>query len=320
MTADPAASVDGSGVVAPEVPFDVLVVGSANLDLVATAPRHPAPGETVLGTSYHEHPGGKGLNQAVAAGRARARTAFVGAVGDDGAGRHLLDVLSADHVDASAVRAVPDVPTGRAVIVVDHAGENSIVVVPGANAWLGTERARLPSQLPRARVLLVQLEIPLETVARAITDARAGGAVTVLNPAPAANVSHEVLAMCDIVVPNEHEVDLLGGASRLLDVGVGAVVITRGARGADVITPTSTVTVPPFPVDPVDTTGAGDAFCGWLAARLATGDPLADAVRWATAAGALATTARGAVPSLPSAVSVERLVSGAAPPPPTPRA
>ena len=282
---------------------DVCVVGSANLDLVATTPRIPGPGETLLGTGYAEHAGGKGLNQAVAAARSGARVAFVGCVGDDDAGRRMRAVLADDDIDASAL-TVTSSPTGRALIVVDANGENSIVVVPGAN-----HDVTVPHSLPVASVLLCQLEVPLEQVGRALVAGRSAGATTILNPAPAALLPVDLLAACDIVAPNEHEVELLGGVASLLASGCRAVVVTRGAAGVDVHTPDGSVHCPPFEVEVVDTTGAGDAFCGALAARLAAGDDLQEAVRWAAAAGALATTVVGAVPAQPKAQAIKQLLA-----------
>lgn len=278
--------------------FDVVVCGSANLDLVVRTARHPSPGETVLGYALAEHPGGKGLNQAVAAARSGARVAFVGAIGDDPAGRRLTDVLDAESIDRRATRTV-STPTGRAIVVVDDHGENAIVVVPGANA-----DAVVPDEVPSGAVMLAQLEIPLDSVAAALRGARTAGARTVLNPAPAADLTDEVLGWCDIVVPNEHEADLLGGAQRLLARGPQVVIVTRGAAGAAIVTAGTTVHVETLAVEPVDTTGAGDAFCGSLCARLAAGDRLVDAVRWAAVAGALATTVAGAVPAQPTAAAI----------------
>ena len=281
--------------------YDVCVVGSANLDIVATATRHPAPGETVLGTGYHEYPGGKGLNQAVAAARSGARVAFVGALGDDAAADLLRGVLAADEIDDRL--SVTSDATGRAVIVVDAAGENSIVVVAGANASVGIDGG-----LPSSSVVLCQLEIPLATVDASFQAARASGATTVLNPAPATELPADLLALCDVIVPNEHEVDLLGGVDELVAAGCGAVVVTRGGHGVDIHTPAGTEHVAAFEVDVVDTTGAGDAFCGALATRLAAGEALPDAARWAGAAGALATTVPGAVPAQPRADEISALL------------
>jgi ribokinase len=283
--------------------FDVVVVGSANLDLVATTPRLPKPGETVLGRRYAEHPGGKGLNQAVAAARCGARVAFLGAVGDDEAGTRLTAVAAAEGIDTTGLTVSPGAPTGRALITVDDAAENSIVVIPGANSQVHVE------WLPDCAVALAQLEIPVEQVVAAFTMARERGHRTVLNPAPAGNVSDTLLALCDVVVPNEHELRLIGGVDRLLGAGVAAVVTTMGAAGATVTTSDGQWQQSPFAVSAVDTTGAGDAFCGALAARLAAGDELGRAVAFAAGAGALATTAHGAVPSLPRRIAVEGLVT-----------
>ena len=282
--------------------FDVCVVGSANLDLVATVDRLPGPGETVPGTSFAEYPGGKGLNQAVAAARSGATVAFVGALGDDGAAATLRAVMADDGIDSAQVTTAA-VATGRALIGVSATGENSIIVVAGAN---GTVTA---TELPSARVVLTQLEVPLPAVERALSAGRAAGAVTVLNPAPVQPITASILQWCDIVVPNEHEVELLGGVAHLLDSGVGAVVVTMGSRGAELHTAEGVVHVQPFSVVPVDSTGAGDTFSGSLCARLAAGDDLPTALRFASAAGALCTTTAGAVPSIPRRAAVEALLS-----------
>lgn len=283
---------------------DVCVVGSTNLDLVATAAVLPAPGETVMGHGYAEHPGGKGLNQAVAAVRAGASTVFVSAVGDDTAGVGLLQVMHDDGIDTTHVRIIEGVPTGRAIIGVGDNGENSIIVVSGANRFVSVDRT------PASKVVLSQLEVPFEAIERAFLQGRSAGAVTILNPAPAASVPASVLAITDIVVPNEHEVGLLGGVDALLAAGVGHVVVTLGAQGATVHHRDGTVDhVAAFVVEAVDTTGAGDTFCGTLAARLAMGDDLPAALRHAAAAAALSTTRAGAVPSIPSSAEVAALLS-----------
>lgn len=290
-------------------PGAVCVVGSANWDLVARAERLPRPGETVLGRDYAEHAGGKGLNQAVAVARAGAPCAFVGCVGDDSPGAELRHVLERDGVDCRRL-AVRPAATGRALIGVDDDGENSIIVVPGANAGVDTEViAAAADVIGEAAVVLAQLEVPLASVAAALAAARAGGAVTVLDPAPATPLPPELLALCDVLVPNEHELAVLGATSDLLHAGVGAVVVTLGSRGAEVVTPGGTDHVDPFTVAAVDTTAAGDAFCGAMCARLAGGASLAEAVRFGAAAGALAATVPGAVPSLPTLGAIERLLA-----------
>ncbi len=282
--------------------FDVCVVGSANLDLVATVERLPGPGETVPGGSFAEYPGGKGLNQAVAAARSGAAVAFVGALGEDGAADTLRAVMAHDSIDAGHVATV-QAATGRALIGVSASGENSIIVVAGANATVTA------TEMPPARVVLTQLEVPLAAVERALSAGRAAGAITVLNPAPVQPIDADILQWCDIVVPNEHEVELLGGVAHLLAQGARAVVVTMGSRGAALYTADSVVHIEPFSVVPVDTTGAGDTFCGSLCARLAAGDDLPTALRFASAAGALCTTSAGAVPSIPRRVAVEALIS-----------
>jgi ribokinase len=186
---------------------------------------------------------------------------------------------------------------------VDGTGENSIVVIPGANASVSPD-----TELPPAAVVLAQLEIPLEAVRSALTRARAAGSTVILNPAPAAPLPPEMVAACDVIVPNQHELIQLGGAERALQGGCGAVVVTLGSDGVEIHTNAGTKRIAAFDVTVVDTTGAGDAFCGALAARLAAGDELLDAVRWATAAGALATTVHGAVPAQPTAAAIEALL------------
>ena len=191
------------------------------------------------------------------------------------------------------------------MITVDDAAENVIVVIPGANA-----RLAWPDDAPRCRTLLTQLEVPQPVVADGLRHGASVDAITILNPAPAADVEQRVLEDCSLVVPNEHELALLGDTTTLLGSGVDTVVVTRGAAGATIHGAAGAVAVDAFPVDAVDTTGAGDAFCGNLAARLATGATINDAVTWACAAGALAATAAGAVPSLPRAADVRALLDG----------
>ena len=288
----------------PNSHASVVVVGSANVDLVATTPRHPLPGETLIGSDFHEYPGGKGLNQAVSAARAGAPTAFICAVGDDDAGRFLHSIANREGLDLAGVRISPNEPTGRALIVVDDSGENSIIVVPGSNAACPPATKINPSD-----VVLAQLEVPLSAVTDSFIAAREAGAMTILNPAPAAELSAELLSLCDIVIPNEHEIELLGGVSRLQEAGVKTVIVTRGAAGIDIHHEGASQRLPSFHVTPVDTTGAGDAFCGSLAASLAAGHDLNDACLRALAGGALATTTHGAVPSLPSQDEIESLIA-----------
>ena len=284
-----------------EFAFDVVVVGSANLDLVATLDHLPKPGETIVALGYAEHAGGKGVNQAVACARMGARTAFVGCVGNDDAGVFLRGVLENEGIDTTMLRVV-DMPTGRAFINVDSRGENEIVVVSGANAQAGIGHDALV--LPLARVVLMQLEIPLTTVRNALHLARRNGALTVLNPAPFKALDAGVLSLVDVIVPNETESAACGGTQSLLDAGVKTVLTTLGERGVVINTHTSATSIAPHKVVAVDTVGAGDAFIGALSAELARGATISDAAAVGAVAGALATTVRGAVPSLPTQSSV----------------
>ncbi|HHC08166.1 MAG TPA: ribokinase [Actinobacteria bacterium] len=274
---------------------DVVVVGSVNQDLVVRVPRHPIPGETVLGLGLSTWEGGKGANQAVVAARLGARVAFVGRVGADEAGGMLLAGLAAEGIDTRWVAVDGAVPSGTALITVDETGENAIVVVPGANHALGVADVRAAAEtLEGAAVTLLQLEVPLEVVVEA---ARLAGGTVVLNPAPARELPGDLLGRVDVLVPNRHELAALVGtddpaAARAL--GVAAVVVTLGAEGAALVTDEGVVEVPAPVVEAVDTTGAGDAFCGTLAARLALGDDLVGAVRSAVEVAARATTRPGA--------------------------
>ncbi|WP_274993089.1 ribokinase [Promicromonospora iranensis] len=291
----------------------VVVVGSANVDLVVDVPRHPAGGETILGGELRRTPGGKGANQAVAAARAGgADTTFVGALGRDDSAELLLGSLVGADVRTDAVERV-DSPTGTALITVSPDGENAIVVAPGANAHVRIGAAQT-ERIAAADVVLAQLEIPLDTVVAA-AGARRDGALFVLNAAPSRELPDEVWDQLDVLVVNEHEAADLAGASAepeslaaALLARVPAVVITLGARGSlvaerDVLA----VRVPAAPVEAVDTTGAGDTYCGVLAAALARGAGLAEAARLAGAAGALAVTRPGAQDAVPRAADVAAL-------------
>jgi ribokinase len=209
----------------------------------------------------------------------------------------------AEGIDDRWLDTISGVATGRALIQVDDNAENSIVVVAGANGF-----ARWPSDGPTCTVALAQLEIPLASVVQAFEALRVGGCTTILNPAPAAELSSALLAVTSVVVPNEHELKLLGGRGQLSASGIDTLLVTRGSSGVDVYTPSASRHVDAYNVTPIDSTGAGDSFCGNLAARLASGDQLDMAVSWAAAAGALATTTTGAVPSLPLASATRALV------------
>jgi ribokinase len=278
--------------------FDVVVVGSANLDLVARTPRLPRPGETVTGSQYFESCGGKGANQAIAASRAGARTAFIGAIGKDHAGETLRAAFTSNNVDTTALQTV-EVSTGRALIGVSDDGENSIIVVPGANHAITVGEIQQNARtISSARVLLCQLEVPIEVVQTAFSLAGTD-TLRILNPAPAVPLTSELLALVDVIIPNEHELKLLGGADALLKHGIKTIIVTQGAQGATLITQDAQTKIQPYVVVPVDSTGAGDAFCAMIAARLAIGEPMAEALKAAVVSGALTTLVAGAVPSLP---------------------
>ncbi|MCW2867555.1 MAG: Ribokinase [Marmoricola sp.] len=268
----------------------VVVLGSLNVDVVTRVERHPSPGETVLGEGLSRLAGGKGANQAVAAAAAGARVEMVGAVGDDAGGRAYLARLEARGIGTGLVTVRDRVPTGTALIVVDQDAENTIVVVPGANGTLDEETLEaLLADLRADDVLLVQLEVPLDLVARACREAAERGVRVVLNTAPYADLPGDVVALADPLVANEHEASLLadsGAEPTSLLVTLGA----QGARWDDLVVPAAAV------AEVVDTTGAGDAFCGALAAALARGADRAEALDAALAAGAEAVGRHGAQP------------------------
>lgn len=279
--------------------MSVLIVGSGNVDLVSQVERIPSPGETVLSTGFATHAGGKGNNQATAAARASADTTFIGAFGDDDNGARLLASLAESGVH-TLVRTSTE-PTGTALITVASTGENSIVVNAGANATLTTLTAQERQAIAAADVVLLQLEIPLETVTEA---AKVAAGTVVLNAAPAQPLPRDLFETVDLLVVNEHEAALLGGADELLTV-VPQLVVTLGAKGALIRTRDTVVSVPGIPVDVVDTTGAGDTFCGALVAKLDEGAALDEAVRFATAAAALSVGRAGAVPAIPTREEID---------------
>jgi len=292
-------------------PVAVVVVGSLNMDIVVAVPRHPRPGETIIGADSFRTPGGKGANQAVAAARLGQRVAMVGRVGEDDAGRTLRAALNDYGVDYAAVVETTETPTGIALITVDPNGENIIVVSSGANARVGAADVKAAAPLvERAAVVLLQLEIPLEASIEAAT--LATGTV-ILNPAPAPTdrLPLELLAAVDVLVPNRSELAELAGVpapgslaaverlARSIE-GPRAVVVTLGAEGALLVERGSSTHVAAPTVEAVDTTGAGDCFCGALADALARETPLEDAVRFAVRAAAVSTTRPGAQAAMPA--------------------
>jgi ribokinase len=329
----------------------VIVLGSANHDTSVSMPRIPAPGETILAIGAASGPGGKGLNQAVAAARSGASTTFVGAVGDDEAGERLRGVLIDEGVRAGL--GVSERPTGTAFVMVADDGENAIVVVAGANgdgAAITAEAASALASAGSGDLVLAQLEVPLDAVLSAFRSAKERGATTVLNAAPSRPLSEDQLALVDVLIVNQHEcLDLAGApvggaadaagapvvgvtdhavadaapvegvaddavadAARFLAARVGTVVVTLGAAGALVLSAGEETRIPAFPVTAVDTTAAGDTFCGALASRLAAGDALTAAVPFASAAAALCVQRPGAAASAPRLDEITELLAARA--------
>ena len=296
----------------PSLSASIVVVGSANTDLVVRAPSLPRPGETVIGGPFMSIGGGKGANQAVAAARAGGNTTFIAKVGADAMGDAAVAAFAAERIDTTFVTRDPATPSGVAFIVVDDRGENSIVVAPGANdRLLPADIDRAADVIRAADILLVQLEIPLETVRHAVAIAHDAGVPVILNPAPARPLDHGLLTQVAIITPNETEAELLVGlivtddrsaasaAPRLLTVGPRSAVITLGRHGALVAEAATTVHVAGHSVTPVDTVAAGDVFNGCLAVAFAEGKGLTEAARFANAAAALSVTRRGAQASAP---------------------
>ena len=288
----------------------IVVAGSANIDLVGLAERLPLPGETVLGDSFVMTPGGKGANQAVAAARAGGNCTFLGAIGSDSFGVTINARLTAAGVDTTHLRTSYGT-SGVAVIMVDRAGENSIVVSPGANSTFLELTADEQAVIAEAEVLLCQQEIPVETVIAAARTARDAGVRVILNAAPARKNPPQLFAEVDLLVVNESEAQAITGSARdtagLLAL-VPRVVMTLGGDGAWYADRDGRAErVPPFPVEVVDTTAAGDAFTGALAVAWAEGRDLVDAVRWASAAGAVCVGTVGAFPSLPERADIDAL-------------
>ncbi len=301
-------------------PPEIVVIGSANLDIVVPVDHHPRTGETVLGGDHRRVPGGKGANQATAAARLGRRVIFIGCVGDDDAGRTLRTSLDDAGVDTSLTAVLPDTPSGIAMIAVDRDGDNAIVVSPGANAALSPEHiGRHRDVIANAPTLLLQLETPIATISAAAS--MAGGTV-ILNPAPASALPRDLLDTVDVLVPNHIELAMLTGSdlgptpdtdalvAAARSLPVDAVVVTLGERGALTVTKTAVDLVPAPTITPVDTTGAGDAFCAALADGLLSND-LLDAVAWAVRVGAATTLRPGAAPSLPDREEVAALLTRA---------
>ena len=300
----------------------VVVLGGINMDLVATSERMPNLGETIFGTSFHTAPGGKGANQAVAAARLGAEVRMVGRVGDDQFGPTLLEGMRSEGIDVSGVAVDPDNPSGVALILLDEQAENMIVAVYGANlACDEAQVAAVDDALDGADVLLLQLETPLDVALSAVALAKEWGATVVWDPAPALKMGHEAYRLCDVLTPNQAEVEFLTGiavtdpasaeaaAKVLVEQGVRAPVVTLGSGGAFFLTRDESGLVPPFNVDAIDSVAAGDAFAAGLGIALAEGESLAGAVKFGSAAGALAVTKSGAQEAMPYRAEVDALIA-----------
>jgi len=298
--------------------YDVLVIGSLNADLVVRAPHFPQPGETISGDDLQIIPGGKGANQAVAAARQEASVAMVGRVGKDSFGPFLLNSLKSDSVDITNV-LTDESATGTAIIVVDANGQNSIVLSAGANGKVTPKD--IDALKIEAKVLLLQLEIPLKTVIHAAKWGKQKGMTVILNPAPARELPDELIANLDYILPNETDLNLLTGisitdipsaeraATVLLNRGAKNVIVTLGSKGAILISNDQATQEKAYKVDVLDTTAAGDAFIGGFASALIGGVEIEEALKYANVCGALATTKFGAQPSLPTKEETERFMS-----------
>ena len=296
----------------------VLVIGSANMDFTVAVPELPREGQTVMGGSFYTSHGGKGANQAVAARRLGAQVRFLGGIGTDPQGDQIVRQFEAEGIPIDGLIRMEDAATGVALIVVDGEGRNQIAVAPGANLRLSPEAARAhETLLLTAKVLLCQLEIPLETVQWALAAAREHAVLTILNPAPACALPDSVLSLVDCLTPNAAEAERLSGVSvdgpgsaaraaqRLLARGPKRVIVTLGSQGVLYCDGQAAMHYPAFPVQAVDTTGAGDAFNGALAVGLAAGGSWPEALPLANATAALTCTKRGAQASFPARAEVE---------------
>jgi ribokinase len=299
----------------------VLVVGSLNIDIVTYLERMPLPGETVLGDRLEIFSGGKGLNQAVAAARSGGEVTMVGVLGNDANSTTLREVLIKEKINHDHVKEISGF-CGTAVIEVDKKGQNRIIVISGANAELKAESVtdELLNSISDKKILLAQLESPVSELESIFKSAKARGFYNILNPAPATKLSKEFLSVTDLLVPNQFEAEFLTGikvvdvesaaaaGKMLIDQGVNSVLITRGEEGAVLIVTDSKSVFKAFKVSPVDTTAAGDAFCGALAVAISEGVDLDSAIRFACAAGALSVQSIGATPSLPTREQISLLI------------
>jgi ribokinase len=303
----------------------IVVVGSANTDFVLSVPQLPSKGESVLGDQFSVVKGGKGANQAVAAARLGASVTFVARLGNDSFGNDALAAYHQEGISTDFIVQDPGINSGVALILVDPQGDNTVSIYPGANGRLTVEDVQAATEAIRgADCLLVQLEIPIETVRAAVEIAHNSHVRTILNPAPARKLPPEILKLIDTLTPNETEAAILAGQDpssggqyslpRLASIlNVPNLVVTLGSKGACILQNEEPTYVSSFPITPVDTTASGDAFNGALAVALARGESMPQAVRYANAAGAITATRLGAQPSLPTYQELDRFISAAAP-------
>ena len=292
----------------------ILVVGSANTDMVISAEHFPLPGETMMGHGFMTNHGGKGANQAVAAARLEGNTAFIGKVGDDQFGHSTIEMMKGEGIDVSGLTVTSEQASGVALITTVPSGENSIIVDSGANGWLRPDDITNAEKLfEDAGIVLMQLETPIDTLTEAAAMAKKHGAYVVLNPAPAPKepLPVELLKNVDLLIPNETEAayisgvniagdeDLPAAMNEIQKLGVKDVIITVGSRGVCARIDGEMVTVPAFKVKAIDTTAAGDTFCGALCVALSNGKPLVEAIRFGCKASSISVTRRGAQMSMP---------------------
>jgi ribokinase len=300
----------------------LVVVGSANMDMVVSTGRFPDPGETILGEAFRMFPGGKGANQAVSAAKLGGRVSFIGKMGNDLFRDRLFESMGRDGVCLDYVLSDPDVSTGIAVIMVDSNGMNEIVVVSGSNMRLSPDDIeKMHHIIAAAGVVLMQLEIPVETVLKTTEIAKENGAVVILNPAPARELPESLLRKIDILTPNENEAEYLSGipvdscesaraaATALLARGVGSVIVTMGDKGCVLVSERVSEIFPAPKVQAVDSTAAGDAFNGALALSLGMGKTISEAIRFATTVAAISVTRMGAQSSMPTLEDVHSFLA-----------
>ena len=291
---------------------DILVVGSINMDLVINVDEMPKKGQTILGENFNQIPGGKGANQAVAVARLGGNVAMIGKVGQDNFGNKLIQTMNSDGVDTSFIKSEKDISTGVALITVDRSGENSIVVAPGANYEIEKKDIDKAKKLIEySKIVITQLEIPIEIVEHTLSKAKENGKYTILNPAPAQVLDRDIIKNIDLLTPNETELEILSGinikneedirkaAQKLIDLGIKELIITLGDSGCIYVNKNTFKKYDAYKVVPVDTTGAGDSFNAAIAVGLSHEKDIDEIIDFALKVGALAVTKEGAQSSLP---------------------